>query len=155
MLKDKLWSLWKWKHEDWKCCNDRESYNDRKCDNDPIRESIACISQNVFHFSICIFQNIFFLWLLITLFKCLKGQKSLGLLFYVKNKKVSQWVISDMVTYWAVCGQLKMSVWPKKLFMLFWCKTCFVWIYALLGVNFCLWNVLGVNKMTNIRCVRF
>ena len=51
---------------------------------------------------------------LINLIKSVKGHKSLGLLFNVKNKKwlSDQWVISDQwvsdkVTYWAVCGQLK------------------------------------------------
>ena len=48
---------------------------------------------------------------LVTLIKSLKGHKSLALLFNVKIKRcltqsVSEWV-SDKVTYWAVCGQLK------------------------------------------------
>ena len=59
-------------------------------------------------------------YLLVTLNKCLKGHKSLGLLLNVKNQKwhnnqwvisdqwvISEWsVISDKVPYWAVCGQL-------------------------------------------------
>ena len=57
-----------------------------------------CISQNVFVKCIC--QNVFFSCLSISLIKCLKGQKCLGLLFNVKNQKwlshsVTQWVISD------------------------------------------------------------
>ena len=47
--------------------------------------------------------------LLITLIKCLKDHKPLGLLFNVKIKRVwlMQW-LSDKVTYWIVCGQLNM-----------------------------------------------
>ena len=41
------------------------------------------------YFSKCIFQEVFFC-LLITLIKCLKGHKSLELLFNVKNQKVAQ-----------------------------------------------------------------
>ena len=54
--------------------------------------------------------------LLIILIKCLKGQKCLWLLFSVKIKRcVSEWSVSDQsvsdkVTYWAVCGQLKIAI---------------------------------------------
>ena len=84
-----------------------------------------CISQNVFVKCIC--QNVFFSCLSISLIKCLKGQKCLGLLFNVKNQKwlshsVTQ-SVSDKVTYWAVCGQLKM-------YLVKWiCLNVFVQIY--------------------------
>ena len=86
-----------------------------------------CICSNIFvqmYFSKCICQNVFFSCLSISLIKCLKGQKCLGLLFSVKIKRcVSEWVsewsvisdqwVSDKVTYWAVCGQLKTYLWDK------------------------------------------
>jgi len=50
--------------------------------------------------------------LLITLIKCLKGHKSLGSLGSVVKVFIVSWVQptngqTDKVTYWAVCGQLK------------------------------------------------
>ena len=72
-----------------------------------------CISQNDFlkmYFSKYIFC------LFITLIKCLKSNKSLGLFFNAKNQKLSQsvsdwvsdhWSVSDKATYRAVCVQLK------------------------------------------------
>ena len=50
--------------------------------------------------------------LLITLIKCLKGLKSLGFLFNVKNKSTLYW-LSDKATYWAVCAQLNRMVCMK------------------------------------------
>ena len=66
---------------------------------------------NVFlkmYLSNCICQNVFFC-LSISLIKCLKGQKCLGLLFNVKNQK---WLSDQWVSQWqghilSCSGQLK------------------------------------------------
>ena len=75
-------------------------------------------SLNVFVFVIVfvfvfVFVIVFFLvrsCLLITLIKCLKGHKSIRLLFVCQLVKYCDWVsqsVSDKVTYRAVWGQLK------------------------------------------------
>ena len=83
-----------------------------------------CICPNIFvqmyfskcickmYLSNCICQNVFFSCLSISLIKCLKGQKCLGLLFNVKNQKwLSQWVtqwLSEWQGHLLSCsGQLK------------------------------------------------
>ena len=71
------------------------------------------------YLSNCICQNVFFSCLSISLIKCLKGQKCLGLLFNVKNQKwLSEWV-SEWVTQWLSQWQngpliLSKRIWPKN-----------------------------------------
>ena len=72
-----------------------------------------CISQNVFVKFIC--QNVFFSCLSISLIKCLKGQKCLGLLFNVKNQKwlshsVSDQWVSEWVSQWVTRSPIELFV---------------------------------------------
>ena len=85
-----------------------------------------CICPNIFvqmyfskcickmYLSNCICQNVFFSCLSISLIKCLKGQKCLGLLFNVKNQKwLSQWVSDQWVSdQWQ--GHLLSCLWTAK-----------------------------------------
>ena len=77
-----------------------------------------CICSNIFvqmYFSKCICQNVFFSCLSISLIKCLKGQKCLGLHFNVKNQKwltqslSDQWV-SEWVSEWVTRSPIELSV---------------------------------------------
>ena len=88
-LKDQLWI-----HDyDWESCNDRKCDKDQESDDDQKpHNSGCCKSESEKTIELSLFSSS---GLSISLIKCLKGQKCLGLLFNVKNQKWLSQSVSD------------------------------------------------------------